>query len=123
MYDYHTGTIGHTTERCWGLKHKVQDLMDARLLSFENSPNTGSNSLPNHEGRLGGFASTTIQLLGIVGVMTEVTWHKYYMASSRELVCIVSIQKSPILHLFDEPIVGASTNRGFGQEKDTGDNE
>ncbi|KAK9015948.1 hypothetical protein V6N11_007035 [Hibiscus sabdariffa] len=58
--------------------------------------------------RLGGFASTTIQLLGIVGVMTEVTWQvlllvvpmavaclwmqKYYMASSRELVRIVSIQ-------------------------------
>ncbi|KAL6508943.1 Multidrug resistance-associated protein 5 [Orobanche hederae] len=51
--------------------------------------------------RLGGFAATTIQLIGIVGVMTEVTWQvlllvipmansclwmqKYYMASSRDL--------------------------------------
>ncbi|KAL4313312.1 hypothetical protein GQ457_01G056240 [Hibiscus cannabinus] len=83
--------------------------------------------------RLGGFASTTIQLLGIVGVMTEVTWQvlllvvpmavaclwmqKYYMASSRELVRIVSIQKSPIIHLFGESIAGAATIRGFGQEK------
>ncbi|KAL2953239.1 hypothetical protein AAZX31_19G155000 [Glycine max] len=83
--------------------------------------------------RLGGFASTTIQLIGIVGVMTEVTWQvlllvvpmavaclwmqKYYMASSRELVRIVSIQKSPIIHLFGESIAGASTIRGFGQEK------
>ncbi|GAY40216.1 hypothetical protein CUMW_050300 [Citrus unshiu] len=66
--------------------------------------------------RLGGFASTTIQLVGIIGVMTMVTWQvlllvipmavaclwmqKYYMASSRELVRIVSIQKSPIIHLF-----------------------
>ncbi|GAB2262731.1 hypothetical protein Droror1_Dr00003728 [Drosera rotundifolia] len=83
--------------------------------------------------RLGGFASTTIQLLGIVGVMMTVTWQvlllvvpmaiaclwmqKYYMASSRELVRIVSIQKSPIIHLFGESIAGAATIRGFGQEK------
>ncbi|XP_058101396.1 ABC transporter C family member 5 isoform X2 [Magnolia sinica] len=83
--------------------------------------------------RLGGFASTTIQLLGIVGVMTKVTWQvlllvipmaiaclwmqKYYMASSRELVRIVSIQKSPIINLFGESIAGAATIRGFGQEK------
>ncbi|XP_042483594.1 ABC transporter C family member 5-like [Macadamia integrifolia] len=83
--------------------------------------------------RLGGFAATTIQLLGIVGVMTKVTWQvlllvvplaiaclwmqKYYMASSRELVRIVSIQKSPIIHLFGESIAGAATIRGFGQEK------
>ncbi|XP_010490291.1 PREDICTED: ABC transporter C family member 5-like [Camelina sativa] len=83
--------------------------------------------------RLGGFASTTIQLIGIVGVMTNVTWQvfllviptgiaclwmqKYYMASSRELVRIVSIQKSPIIHLFGESIAGAATIRGFGQEK------
>ncbi|MED6218009.1 Multidrug resistance-associated protein 5 [Stylosanthes scabra] len=83
--------------------------------------------------RLGGFASTTIQLIGIVAVMTTVTWQvlllvipmavaclwmqKYYMASSRELVRIVSIQKSPIIHLFGESIAGAATIRGFGQEK------
>ena len=42
---------------------------------------------------------------------------KYYMASSRELVRIVSIQKSPIIHLFGESIAGAATIRGFGQEK------
>ncbi|KAL6560185.1 Multidrug resistance-associated protein 5 [Orobanche hederae] len=83
--------------------------------------------------RLGGFAATTIQLIGIVGVMTKVTWkvlilvipmdnsclwmQKYYMASSRDLVRIVSIQKSPIINLFGESIAGSSTIRGFGQEK------
>ncbi|KAF3777165.1 ABC transporter C family member 5 [Nymphaea thermarum] len=104
--------------------------------------------------RLGGFASTTIQLLGIVGVMSKVTWQvlllfvpmaaaclwmqdmidskgnwmpdpdisescvaKYYMASSRELVRLISIQKSPVIHLFAESIAGAATIRGFGQEK------
>ncbi|GMH25910.1 hypothetical protein Nepgr_027753 [Nepenthes gracilis] len=83
--------------------------------------------------RLGGFASTTIQLLGIVGLMMKVTWQvlllvipmaiacllmqKYYMASSRELVRIVSLQKSPIIDLFGETIAGAATIRGFGHEK------
>ncbi|RVX19100.1 ABC transporter C family member 5 [Vitis vinifera] len=99
--------------------------------------------------RLGGFASTTIQLLGIVGVMTKVTWqvlllvipmaiaclwmqnkmHNVYISSKisrlpeilhgfiKELVRIVSIQKSPVIHLFGESIAGAATIRGFGQEK------
>lgn len=39
------------------------------------------------------------------------------MASSRELVRIVSIQKSPVINLFGESIAGAATIRGFGQEK------
>ncbi|RDX71062.1 hypothetical protein CR513_49634, partial [Mucuna pruriens] len=48
--DYHASAIGHTTERCWGLKHKMQDLMDVGLLSFEeNGPNVGSNPLLSHE--------------------------------------------------------------------------
>ncbi|XP_020593694.1 ABC transporter C family member 5 [Phalaenopsis equestris] len=86
--------------------------------------------IPN---RLGSFATTLIQLLGIIGVMSKVTWQvllllfpmtivclwmqKYYMASSSELVRMVSIQKSPIINLFGESIAGASTIRGFGQEK------
>ncbi|KAF9600156.1 hypothetical protein IFM89_004768 [Coptis chinensis] len=39
------------------------------------------------------------------------------MASSREFVRIVSIQKSPVIHLFRESIAGVATIRGFGQEK------
>ncbi|XAR58683.1 Xenobiotic-transporting ATPase [Bertholletia excelsa] len=86
--------------------------------------------LPN---RIGSFISTSIQLLGIVGVMTKVTWQilllvvpmfvaclwmqNYCMASARELVRIVGIQKSPIINLFGESIVGASTIRAFGQDR------
>lgn len=39
------------------------------------------------------------------------------MNSSRELARIVSIQKSPIINLFEESIAGASAIRAFGQEK------
>ncbi|RDX78103.1 hypothetical protein CR513_41673, partial [Mucuna pruriens] len=49
--DYHVDIIGHTTKKCLGLKHMVQDLMNVGLLSFEEKgPNAGSNPLPNHEG-------------------------------------------------------------------------
>ncbi|RDX98230.1 hypothetical protein CR513_18889, partial [Mucuna pruriens] len=32
--DYHGGVVGHAIERCWSLKHKVQDLLDGGLLGF-----------------------------------------------------------------------------------------
>ncbi|RDY07339.1 hypothetical protein CR513_08569, partial [Mucuna pruriens] len=47
--DYHGGAIGHATERCWSLKHKVQNLLDDRLLGFKDKgPNVHSNPLPTH---------------------------------------------------------------------------
>ncbi|RDX75833.1 hypothetical protein CR513_44247, partial [Mucuna pruriens] len=49
--DYHCEAIGHATERCWSLKHKVQDLLDGGLLGFQNQgPNVQSNPLPTHKG-------------------------------------------------------------------------
>ncbi|XP_078182457.1 multidrug resistance-associated protein 5 [Carex rostrata] len=83
--------------------------------------------------RLGGFSATTIQVFSVIIVMMNATWQvvfvfvpvvvisicvqKYYMNSSRELARIVSIQKSPIINLFEESIAGASAIRAFGQEK------
>ncbi|RDX91455.1 hypothetical protein CR513_26571, partial [Mucuna pruriens] len=47
--DYHASTIGHTTEKYLGLKYKVQDLMDTRLLSFkEKGLSMRNNPLPHH---------------------------------------------------------------------------
>ncbi|RDX90024.1 hypothetical protein CR513_28157, partial [Mucuna pruriens] len=42
--DYHAGSIGHTIKKHWGLKHKVQDLMDA----IENNMLEEKLSLDNH---------------------------------------------------------------------------
>ncbi|RDX81552.1 hypothetical protein CR513_37742, partial [Mucuna pruriens] len=37
--DYHTGAVEHSMERCWALKHKVQDLVEGGWLNFkENGP-------------------------------------------------------------------------------------
>ncbi|RDX85840.1 hypothetical protein CR513_32900, partial [Mucuna pruriens] len=47
--DYHGGVTGHATERCWGLKHKVQDLIDEGWLVFQKKgPNVTTNPLPEH---------------------------------------------------------------------------
>ncbi|RDX80440.1 hypothetical protein CR513_39010, partial [Mucuna pruriens] len=50
--DYHWGgVIGHSTKRCWGLKHKVQGLINGGWLWFqEREPNVNSNPLPTHAG-------------------------------------------------------------------------
>lgn len=38
--------------------------------------------------RLGGFASTTIQLMGIVGVMTKVTWQVLLLVIPMAIACL-----------------------------------
>src|SRR4051812_32531977 len=34
---YHSNSPGHDTEDCWQLKHKIQDLIDDKIIDF-NSP-------------------------------------------------------------------------------------
>ena len=48
---YHGGVPGHSIEKCVAFKHKVQSLIDARQLTFqEDNPNVRTNPLTNHEG-------------------------------------------------------------------------
>ena len=45
---YHGGTPGHSVEQCMALKHKVQSLIKARWLTFqEDRPNIKTNPLAN----------------------------------------------------------------------------
>lgn len=47
----HTGYIGNSTEDCWALKYKIQDLINQDILTFfEEKPNVKMNPLPNHSG-------------------------------------------------------------------------
>ncbi|XP_050909151.1 uncharacterized protein LOC127122922 [Lathyrus oleraceus] len=47
---YHAGHVGHSTEECWPLKNKIQDLIDRKILTFsEEKPNVKTNPLPNHD--------------------------------------------------------------------------
>ncbi|KAL5170415.1 hypothetical protein HKD37_11G032129 [Glycine soja] len=46
---YHGGVPGHSVEKCLALKYKVQHLMDAGWLTFqEDRPNVRTNPLANH---------------------------------------------------------------------------
>ncbi|XP_050914650.1 uncharacterized protein LOC127129531 [Lathyrus oleraceus] len=45
------GAPSHTIENCRAFKHKVQDLIDAKAISFApNGPNTNNNPMPPHAG-------------------------------------------------------------------------
>ncbi|KAH1265693.1 hypothetical protein GmHk_01G001350 [Glycine max] len=48
---YHGGVPGHSVEKCLAIKYKVQHLMDAGWLTFqEDWPNVRTNPLANHGG-------------------------------------------------------------------------
>ncbi|XP_014499251.2 uncharacterized protein LOC106760315 [Vigna radiata var. radiata] len=48
---YHGGGVGHSTERCMDFKHKVQALIDAGWLKFqEDKPSIDANPLSGHGG-------------------------------------------------------------------------
>ncbi|KAH1083796.1 hypothetical protein J1N35_023557 [Gossypium stocksii] len=79
------------------------------------------------------FAFSVIQLLGIIAVMSQVSWQifiifipvigtciwyqKYYISSARELSRLVGVCQAPVIQNFAETILGATTIRSFDQEK------
>src|SRR3954463_14256573 len=49
--EFHSGGSGHTTEECRVLKDKVQDLLDAKEITFTPAaPNVVNNPMPPHNG-------------------------------------------------------------------------
>ena len=48
--DYHKGEVGHSTDDCQVLKHRVQDLLEtgAFALQTADKPNAKNNPLPDH---------------------------------------------------------------------------
>ncbi|XP_050895562.1 uncharacterized protein LOC127102203 [Lathyrus oleraceus] len=47
---FHANSEGHTIENCKVFKLRVQELIDQRILSFDDVPNVGNNPLPKHDG-------------------------------------------------------------------------
>ncbi|GKV13696.1 hypothetical protein SLEP1_g24682 [Rubroshorea leprosula] len=52
--EYHSGGVGHDLENCLALKHRVQDLIDAKELQIASEqkvvgPNITKNPLPTHD--------------------------------------------------------------------------
>ncbi|KAJ9672355.1 hypothetical protein PVL29_025823 [Vitis rotundifolia] len=82
--------------------------------------------------KVGAFAFSLIQLLGIIAVMSQVAWQvfivfipviatciwyqQYYIPSGRELVRLAGICKAPVIQHFSETISGSMSIRSFDQE-------
>ncbi|KAI3830552.1 hypothetical protein MKW98_030715 [Papaver atlanticum] len=82
--------------------------------------------------QMGYLASSTIQLLGIIAVMSQVAWQvfivfipiiaiciwyqRYYISTARDLARLVGICKAPVIQHFAETISGSTTIRSFSQE-------
>ena len=51
--EYHLGQVGHSTDNCWRLRNKIQDLIDAKMIQLDfveaPKPNVNNNPLPNHQ--------------------------------------------------------------------------
>ena len=47
---YHSDSVGHDTNDCWALKHKIQDLIEAKEVEFDapEKPNVISAPMPKH---------------------------------------------------------------------------
>ena len=47
---YHSGVVGHDTEKCITLQHKIQDLIDNEVVIVAQAPsNVNTNPLPKHK--------------------------------------------------------------------------
>ncbi|EMS60544.1 ABC transporter C family member 9 [Triticum urartu] len=82
--------------------------------------------------KLGWCAFSVIQILGTIGVMSQVAWpvfaifipvtaicyvfQRYYIPTARELARLSQIQRAPILHHFAESLTGAASIRAYGQK-------
>ncbi|CAI9760381.1 unnamed protein product [Fraxinus pennsylvanica] len=82
--------------------------------------------------QVGTFAFSIVQLLGIIGVMSQVAWQvfiifipviaicvwlqRYYIPSAREMSRLSGVCKAPVIQHFAETLSGSSTIKGFDQE-------
>ena len=48
---YHSNSVGHDTEDCINLKHKIQESVNQEVVSLQTvAPNVNNNPLPNYGG-------------------------------------------------------------------------
>ncbi|XP_006652712.1 ABC transporter C family member 9 isoform X2 [Oryza brachyantha] len=122
-------------------KNMLQCIMRAPMSFFDSTPtgrilNRASNdqSVLDLEiaNKLGWCVFSVIQILGTIGVMSQVAWpvfaifvpvtvvcfmcQRYYIPTARELARLSQIQRAPILHHFAESLSGASSIRAYGQK-------
>ncbi|XP_058775445.1 uncharacterized protein LOC131649706 [Vicia villosa] len=60
--EFHANSPGHTLEKCWAFRHKVQDLIESREIAFDK-PNVKTNPMPRHDGTVNTIEVITEQEL------------------------------------------------------------
>ncbi|BBN08483.1 ATP-binding cassette, subfamily C (CFTR/MRP), member 2 [Marchantia polymorpha subsp. ruderalis] len=123
-------------------KDMIRSVYHAPMSFFDSTPNgrilsrasSDQNALDSQlMFTLTGVMISAIQIIGIVAVMSQVTFlvlavlvpvsvaclwlQQYYVNSSRELQRMVGVLKAPIIHHYAESIAGTATIRGFQQEQ------
>ncbi|XP_058733409.1 uncharacterized protein LOC131605022 [Vicia villosa] len=60
--EFHANSPGHTLEKCWAFRHKVQDLIESGEIAFDK-PNMKTNPMPRHDGTVNAIEVVTEQEL------------------------------------------------------------
>ncbi|XP_058733094.1 uncharacterized protein LOC131604686 [Vicia villosa] len=58
--EFHANSPGHTLEKCWAFRHKVQDLIESGEIAFDK-PNVKTNPMPHHDGTVNAIEFVTKQ--------------------------------------------------------------
>src|SRR4051812_27348744 len=58
--EFHDNSPGHTLEKCWAFRHKVQDLIESGAIAFDK-PNVKTNPMPRHDGTVNAIEVVTEQ--------------------------------------------------------------
>ncbi|KAL2629428.1 hypothetical protein R1flu_014114 [Riccia fluitans] len=123
-------------------KSMLRSIFQAPMSFFDSTPNgrilsrasSDQNTLDSQlMFTLSGVLLSSIQIIGIFVVMSQVTWlvvvlvvplavvgawmQQYYIKTARELQRLSGVLKAPIIHHYSESIAGTPTIRGFQQEQ------